>query len=92
MDSERPGPRSTLHLPSLGVALAILFATTIYPPLLARADGHADHTLATLLFVAMSAALVRGVGFVPRHAGWRLLFSSWSWAAALALALARALS
>lgn len=92
MDETRSGPRSTLHLPSLGVALSILLGTTIYPPLLAQPDGSADHALAVLLFVAMSAALVRGVGFVPRRAGWRLLFSSWSWAAALALALARALS
>lgn len=91
MDGAQPA-QSTLHLPSLGVALAILFGTTIYPPLLARADGSADHTLAALLFVAMSAALVRGVGFVPRRAGWRLLFSSWTWAAALAAALAHVLS
>lgn len=88
----RDAPRSALHLPSLAVALAIMLATTAYPPLLARPDGRADHALAALLFAAMSAALVRGVGFIPRAALWRLLFSGWGWAAALALALARALT
>jgi hypothetical protein len=39
------------------------------------------------VLLAMSAGLIRGVGFVPRHLVWRLLFSGWACAAALALAL-----
>lgn len=92
MDGPRAAPHSALHLPSLAVALAIMLGATIYPPLLAGADGRADHPLAALLFIAMSAAMVRGVGFVARRTAWRLLFSGWSWAAALALALLRAVS
>jgi predicted membrane protein len=38
------------------------------------------------LFWAMSAGLVRGVGFVPRWFGWRWLFSGWACAAGLLLA------
>ena len=51
-----------------------------------RADGSANHALALALFWAMSAGLVRGVGFVPRAWGWRLMFSGWSCLAALLLA------
>lgn len=81
-----------LHLPSLAAALAVMVAGTLYPPLMARPDGAADHTLAMLLFWAMSAGFVHGVGFVPRRAAWRWLFSGWAVLAALALALVRASS
>jgi predicted membrane protein len=72
-----------MHLPSLAVALAIMVGGTLYPPFMADAAGHADHRLATALFWAMSAGFVRGVGFVPRRAIWRALFSGWSCAAGL---------
>jgi predicted membrane protein len=75
-----------LHLPSLAVGLAIMVAGTLYPPLMADAAGRADHGLAVVLFWAMSAGFVRGVGFVPRLGVWRWLFSGWAVAAALALA------
>ncbi len=75
-----------MHLPSLLVALAIMIAGTLYPSLMADAAGKADHGLAMLLFWAMSAGFIRGVGFVPRAAIWRWLFSGWSCAAALVLA------
>ena len=42
--------------------------------------------LATLLFWAMSAGLVRGVGFVPHWWLWRGLFSGWAVLLALAAA------
>jgi predicted membrane protein len=77
-----------MHLPSLGVALAIMAGGTLYPPLMADAAGHADHALATALLWAMSAGFVRGVGFVPRAALWRRLFSGWASAGALAAAVA----
>lgn len=75
-----------VHLPSLLAALVIMLVGTIYPLVFAHHDGSADHGLAFLLFWAMSAGLVRGVGFVPRAMGWKLLFSGWSCLAALILA------
>ncbi len=75
-----------VQVPSLAVALFIMVGGTLYPPLMADAVGRADHNLAMALFWAMSAGFVRGVGFVPRAAVWRWLFSGWSCAAALLLA------
>ena len=77
---------SAMHFPSLLAALAIMLAGTIYPPLLARANGTVDHSLLMARFWAMSAGLVRGVGFVPHRRIWRWLFSGWACAAALTLA------
>jgi predicted membrane protein len=79
-------PTSRIHLLSLVVAVAIMLACTLYPPLIAAPDGKADHALATALFAAMSVAFVNGVGFVPRMPVWRRLFSGWTCLAALALA------
>ena len=76
----------SMHLPSLLVALIIMLAGSIYPFFMTRADGTTNHTLALSLFWAMSAGLVRGVGFIPSAWGWRLLFSSWSCLAALLVA------
>ena len=82
-DSAAP---ARVQLPSLLVALAIMLVGSIYPLLFADAQGRADHGLAMALFWAMSAGLVRGVGFVPRWWPWRWLFSGWACAAALGLA------
>jgi len=76
-----------MYLPGLAAALIIMVGGMLYPPLMADAAGHADHRLAMALFWAMSAGFVRGVGFVPRHAVWRLMFSGWACAAGLAAAL-----
>lgn len=75
-----------MHLPSLLVALTIMGVGSIYPLLFADAQGQADHGLAMALFWAMSAGLVRGVGFVPLQRIWRRLFSGWACATALVLA------
>ena len=75
-----------MHLPSLLVALTIMTVGSIYPLLFADAQGRADHGLAMALFWAMSAGLVRGVGFVPVRRVWRWLFSGWACAVALVLA------
>lgn len=83
---ERAVP-GAIHLPMLLLALGIMLAGTVYPLLFSRADGSADHRLALALFWAMSAGLVRGVGFVPRASAWRLLFSAGSCMLALALAV-----
>ena len=79
-------PATRVHFPSLLVALAIMLVGSIYPLLFADAAGKADHSLAMALFWAMSAGLVRGVGFVPRFGVWRWLFSGWACAAGLLLA------
>lgn len=75
-----------VHLPSLAVALLIMVIGSVYPLLFADAQGRAEHGLAMALFWAMSAGLVRGVGFVPRAWWWRALFSGWAIVLALGLA------
>ena len=80
------GQGAAIHLPSLLVAIAIMLVGSVYPLLFSGPDGKADHGLATALFWAMSAGLVRGVGFVPRAWIWRLFFSGWSCLIALLLA------
>jgi predicted membrane protein len=81
-----PPGQPGVHLPSLAVGLLIMVGGTLYPLLMANTQGRADHRLALLLFWAMSAGYVRGVGFVPRATVWRWMFSGWACAAALALA------
>ena len=78
---------SHVHAPSLTIAIVIMLAATVYPPLMVDATGKADHGLMTALFFAMSAGFVRGVGFVPQALAWRCLFSSWACMVALAVAL-----
>lgn len=87
MDEVNASRPVAIHLPSLLVALAIMLGGSVYPLMFARADGTADHGLALALFWAMSAGFVRGVGFVPRARGWRLLFSGWSCLAGVLLAV-----
>lgn len=77
---------SRIHWTSLAVATAIMLGGSIYPLMFTRADGSADHRLAMALFWAMSTGFVHGVGFVPRHRVWRVLFSGWSCGAGLLLA------
>lgn len=77
---------SRIHVPSLAVAVAIMLACTLYPPMMTDPSGKADHGLATALFMAMSAGFVRGVGFIPRTPVWRWLFSGCSCLGALTVA------
>lgn len=86
-DTPFPADPVGIHLPSLLIALTIMLGGTLYPPLMADAAGKADHALALALFLAMSAGLIRGVGFVPRHPLWRILFSGWACTLALAVAI-----
>ena len=81
----RDAPKPRIHAASLAAGLIVMAVGTVYPYIAANGAGHADHALAMLLFWAMSAGLVRGVGFIPRHWVWRVLFSGWSCALALAL-------
>jgi predicted membrane protein len=80
------GAGSRVHLPSLLVALLLMGVGSVYPMLFTDANGQADHSLAMALFWAMSAGLVRGVGFVPRFVVWRWLFSGWACLGGLVLA------
>jgi predicted membrane protein len=77
---------SRIHAPSLTVAVAIMLASTLYPPIVTDLGGDVDHGLATALFVAMSTGFVRGVGFIPHAPVWRWLFSGWTCLATLVLA------
>lgn len=58
----------------LGVGL--MLGISLQPQWLTTAAGVADHPAAMLLMWAMSAGLVRGVGFAPRHWLPRSLFSA----------------
>lgn len=69
-------PKPGLALLPLGIAVTIALLLTVYPPIVSRADGHADHLAATLLMAAMSAGFVRGVGFLPRSHVLRAVFST----------------
>lgn len=87
---ERPAPAAAglAWLPLL-VALLILVLLTILPGVATDAAGKADHPAAMLLFAAMSAGFVRGVGFIPQHVLPRLLLSAAATWVYLALALWR---
>lgn len=78
-----------LALLPLLTALALMLLMTALPGLATDQQGRADHLAALLIFWAMSAGFVRGVGFIPRHVLARLFFSGLACALALLLALAR---
>lgn len=77
---------SPLRPLSLAVALVIMLGGSIYPFMFAGQGGGVDHGFASAVFWAMSAGLVNGVGFKPRLALWRWLFSGWTCGGALLLA------
>ncbi len=76
-------------VPLLLVGLALMLGLTIYPAVLADSNGRADHLAALAAFWAMSAAFVRGVGFVPQHLLPRLLLGTPAVPVALLLAIWR---
>jgi predicted membrane protein len=69
------------------VGLCLMFGLTIWPRALIDAHGRADHLAAILVLWAMSAGLVRGVGFVPAHLVPRYALSATACFVALALGL-----
>lgn len=81
-----------IRLLPLLAALAIMLGITAWPGALTDRSGQADHFAAVLLFVAMSAGFVRGVGFRPRFVLWRALFSTLTCVAGIALAVGRLLT
>lgn len=74
---------------ALATGLALMLLMTVLPGLATDEQGRADHPAALLVFWAMSAGFVRGVGFIPHHALPRLFLSGLACALALLLALAR---
>ncbi len=70
----------------MAAGVCVMLLATLHPPRMTSAEGGADHGMAAARFMAMSAGLVRGVGFVPERALLRWLFSGWTCLAALMLA------
>ncbi len=59
---------------SLLAALALSGLILTYP----KALGHANHGLLSLVMLGISAGFVHGVGFVPEHKLWRVIFAPWA--------------
>lgn len=98
MQNERPEPSGANHpphtssgwnFPALFIGVAVTLVMTVYPFAASRANGTPDMLAAALLFWAMSAGFVRGLGFIPRLLPLRLLFSLPASLVALAAALFR---
>lgn len=68
------------------IATALMLLMTVLPGLATNRHGQADHPAALLVFWAMSAGFVRGVGFIPHHLLPRLLLSGLACGFALLLA------
>lgn len=83
--SSRPG----LALLPLAVALVLMFALSVYPPLVIGRNGQADHLALGLLCWSMAAGFTRGVGLIPQRRIPRLLLSAWACLLPLALAILR---
>lgn len=84
MQNVQPDPAATNHPPlksggwnllSLLIGIVVTLVMTVYPHVATRPDGSPDMFSAALLFWAMSAGFVHGLGFIPRLLPLRLLFS-----------------
>ncbi len=84
--------QSSIRPLPLAAALAIMLGITAWPSALADGEGRPDQVAAVLLFMSMSAGFVSGVGFRPRFALWRALFSPLACFLGIALSLARLLT
>ena len=73
-----PSPPTKIHFPLLLIGIAIMLVGSLFPWLFTDSTGKAHHGIAMLLFWAMSAAIVRGVGFIPHHIVPRILLSGWA--------------
>jgi predicted membrane protein len=98
MQNERPEPSGTNHpphtsggwsVPALFIGIAVTVVMTVYPFAASRANGAPDMLAASLLFWAMSAGFVRGLGFVPHILVLRILLSLPASLIALAAAIWR---
>jgi cyd operon protein YbgE len=68
---------------SLLLAIAMAGMILTYP----KALAHASHGLLSLIMLGVCAGFVHGVGFVPEHKVWRVLFGPWTAWALLAAGL-----
>lgn len=86
-DSIEPAT-ARMNWPLLLLACALVLAVTVYPAFLADAQGKANHNAAMLAGWAISAGMVRGVGFVPKNklARW-LLSPAAFWLACIGMVL-----
>jgi predicted membrane protein len=98
MSNERPDPAPASppphtsggwSLPALFIGVAVTLVMTVYPFAAAKTGGAPDMLAASLLFWAMSAGFVRGLGFIPRLLVLRLLLSLPASLIALAAAIWR---
>ncbi len=60
---------------SLSVAGTLSLILTLYPQAVMQDNQPLDHSLLTLYMWGIAAGFVHGVGFVPRHIIWKILFS-----------------
>lgn len=74
---------------ALSIAILITLTIVIYPHWLSGATGQPDHFAAFLLFWAMSAGYVRGVGYIPKRLLFRYLFGMIACISALTFAICR---
>ena len=74
-----------VHLPALLVGIAIMVIGTAFAFVVSDATGRAGHALAMAALWAVGARFARGVGFIPRHRVWRVLFSGSACVIALTL-------
>ena len=58
---------------SLLLAIAVTGMVLTYP----RALAHVSHGLLSLMMLGISAGFVHGVGFIPEHKIWRIVFGPW---------------
>lgn len=98
MLNKLPDPSAANHSPhssggwnllALVIGIGVTLVMTVYPHIAAKADGSPDMFSAALLFWAMSAGFVRGLGFIPHLLALRLLFSLPAAFIALAMAVSR---
>jgi len=74
---------------TLSIAIVITLTVIIYPHWLSGDTGQPDHFAAFLLFWAMSAGYVRGVGYIPKRRVFRYLFGIIACITAFAFAICR---
>lgn len=87
MNSIKQTTSAKIHLPLLCLGIIIMLIGSIFPWIFADANGHAHHGIAMVLFWAMSASIVRGVGFIPNNNIARWLFSGWATLLGLSIAV-----
>lgn len=70
---------------ALLIGVGLMLGLSVDPGALIRRNGEPNHTALMLAVWAMSAGLVRGVGFIPRAWYWRVLLSGRACALAVLL-------